>query len=194
MPLQICVYCASSNQVASAYFEAVDQLAIQLANHQAIVVYGGGGIGLMGRLADQILNRGGRIIGVMPDFMRSVEWAHQQVEEFHFVADMHERKKAFLSGTDALIALPGGCGTLEELLEAITLKRLGQFIKPIIILNTNGFYDPLLNMLERCIEEKFMAPQHRQMWTVIDDPTQVMKAIEQAPAWVPEAIQFATLT
>ncbi len=194
MSLRICVYCASSNQVAPVYFEAVDQLARQLVSHQATVIYGGGGIGLMGRLADQIISLGGRIIGVMPDFMRSVEWAHPRVEEFHFVADMHERKKAFLNGTDALITLPGGCGTLEELLEAITLKRLGQFTKPIIILNINGFYDPLLAMLERTIEEKFMAPEHRQMWSVVEDVTQVMQAVQQAPAWRPDAIKFATLT
>ena len=194
MPLQICVYCASSNQVAPIYFEAVEQLAANLVSHQATVIYGGGGIGLMGRLADSVLSQGGHIIGIMPEFMRSVEWAHKGVREFRFVEDMHERKRAFLEGTDALIALPGGCGTLEELLEAITLKRLGLFIKPILILNTNRFYDPLIAMLERCIEENFMAPQHRQMWTVIEDPSQAVAAIQEAPQWDAEAIKFATLT
>ncbi|QMW01541.1 LOG family protein [Spirosoma foliorum] len=193
MSLQVCVYCASSNQVAPIYFEAVDQLAINLVNHQATVIYGGGGIGLMGRLADSVLSRGGRIVGIMPEFMRTVEWAHKGVNEFRFVDDMHERKKAFLDGTDALIALPGGCGTLEELLEAITLKRLGLFTKPILILNTNRFYDPLIAMLERCIDENFMAPVHRQMWTVIDNPSQAIEAIQQAPIWDAEAIKFATL-
>lgn len=194
MPLQICVYCASSNQVAPIYFEAVDQLAINLVDHQATVIYGGGGIGLMGKLADSVLSRGGRIVGIMPEFMRSVEWAHKGVSEFRFVEDMHERKRAFLDGTDALIALPGGCGTLEELLEAITLKRLGLFTKPILILNTNRFYDPLIAMLERCIEENFMAPQHGQMWTVVDEPNQAIEAIHRAPQWDAEAIKFATLT
>ncbi|MVM41606.1 TIGR00730 family Rossman fold protein [Spirosoma sp. HMF3257] len=194
MSLRVCVYCASSNQVAPIYFEAVDQLAIHLVNHHVTVIYGGGGIGLMGRLADSVLSRGGRIIGIMPEFMRTVEWAHKGINEFRFVDDMHERKKAFLDGTDALIALPGGCGTLEELLEAITLKRLGLFTKPILIVNTNRFYDPLIAMLERCIDENFMAPVHRRMWTVIDHPSQAIEAIQQAPVWDVEAIKFATLT
>ena len=194
MSLTVTVYCASSNQVAPVYFDAMERLATHLVNNQTTIIYGGGGIGLMGRLADTVLKLGGRIVGVMPEFMRSVEWAHLGVTEFQFVADMHERKKRFLAGVDAVITLPGGCGTFEELLEVITLKRLGQFTKPIIIVNTNRFYDPLIALLERSIEEGFMAPKHRQMWTVIDEPEQVLEAIQRAPAWDEQAILFATLT
>jgi uncharacterized protein (TIGR00730 family) len=147
----------------------------------------------MGRLADSVLQQGGRIIGIMPQFMKEVEWAHKGVKEFHFVGDMHERKKKFLDGTDALITLPGGCGTLEELLEAITLKRLGLFSKPIIIVNINHYYDPLIQMLEKCIEENFMSAQHRNMWTVITDTSQIITAIQQAPIWESGAIQLATI-
>lgn len=188
---QVCVYCASSTKVAQIYLDATDVLAATLVKQDITVVFGGGSAGLMGKLADSVLERGGRIIGIMPQFMQEVEWAHKGVKEFHFVGDMHERKKRFLDGTDALITLPGGCGTLEELLEAITLKRLGLFTKPIIIVNINHFYDPLITMLDRCVTENFMSAKHREMWTVIDDPQDIIIAIETAPRWEEGAIQHA---
>jgi uncharacterized protein (TIGR00730 family) len=115
--------------------------------------------------------------------MREVEWAHKSLTELQFVADMHERKKQFLVNTDALIALPGGSGTLEELLEAITWKRLGLYVKPIVILNLNGFYDPLLLQLERCVEEKFMTQAQTDMWTVVNTPQEILFAIRSAAEW-----------
>ena len=190
---RVCVYCASSAQIDKAYFEATQQLAAELVANQIEVVYGGGGIGLMGQLADTIIEKGGRITGIMPNFMRDVEWAHQHVSEFIFTETMHERKQKFLEGIDGLITLAGGSGTLEELFEAITLKRLGLFTKPIVILNTRNFYAPLQAMLESCIDENFMAPQHRAMWTFVDEPEQVINALQNAPDWTSEAIQFATL-
>jgi hypothetical protein len=96
---------------------------------------------------------------------------------------MHERKKKFLIGTDAIVALPGGSGTLEELLEAITWKRLGLFVNPIVILNQNGFYDPLIEQFERCIVEDFMTEEHRNLWSVVDKPEDILPAIHLAPAW-----------
>lgn len=188
---QVCVYCASSAKIDQRYLDATDTLAEVLVNHQITVVFGGGSTGLMGQLADSVLHRGGRIIGIMPQFMQEVEWAHKGVKEFHFVGDMHERKKRFLDGTDALITLPGGCGTLEELLEAITLKRLGLFTKPIIIINVHHYYDPLIEMLDRCVEEHFMSAQHRTMWTVIENPAEVVEAIQHAPVWDAQAIHHA---
>lgn len=137
----------------------------------------------MGRLADKILELDGEIIGIMPNFMKEVEWAHKQVRQFHFVADMHERKKRFLEGTDALIALPGGTGTLEELLEAITWKRLGLYPHPIIILNLDGFYDHLLKQLEHCEAEKMMGTHHRTLWTVVTKPEEILTAAQKAPRW-----------
>lgn len=190
---QVCVYCASSPKIDDSYFKAADVLASALVQADVKVVFGGGATGLMGRLADKVLELGGHITGIMPQFMQEVEWAHKGVKNFHFVGDMHERKKKFLDGTDALIALPGGCGTLEELLEAITLKRLGLFTKPIIILNTNGYYAPLLTMLDKCIEEGFMGQQHRDIWTVLEQPENIISAIETAPKWSQDAIQFAAV-
>jgi len=188
---RVCVYCASSDKVDTVYFDAVALLAKELVNSNIQVVYGGGASGLMGKLADDVLHLGGHVIGIMPNFMKEVEWAHQGVSEFHFVGDMAERKKKFLDMSDALIALPGGCGTLEELFEAITLKRLGLFTKPIIILNINHFYDPLVALLDRCIAEHFMSERHRAIWSVIEDPSQIINAIQNAPEWLDDAIHYA---
>ena len=191
--MRICVYCASSAKIDEIYFEATERLAKILVNSGVQVIYGGGGHGLMGKLADTVLAHGGHIKGIMPQFMNEVEWAHKRVTDFEFTKTMHERKAKFLENIDALIALPGGTGTLEELLEAITLKRLGQFTKPIIILNTNGFYDPLKLMLERCIEEKFLRPIHAEMWTFVHQPEEVMPAINQSMEWDENAFSFAAV-
>jgi uncharacterized protein (TIGR00730 family) len=191
--MRICIYCASSAKIDEIYFEATERLAKILVNSKVHVSYGGGGHGLMGKLADTVLAHGGQIKGIMPQFMNEVEWAHKSVTDFEFTKTMHERKAKFLENIDALIALPGGTGTLEELLEAITLKRLGQFTKPIIILNTNGYYDPLIKMLERCVEEKFLRPIHAEMWTFVNQPEEVMSAINQSMEWDENAITFAAV-
>jgi uncharacterized protein (TIGR00730 family) len=190
---QICVYCASSNLVDQKYFEAATGLGDELVKNGITLIYGGGSSGLMGKIADRVLSQGGKVIGIIPDFMQKVEWAHKGITELHIVGDMHARKKRFLDGTDALVALPGGCGTLEELLEAITLKRLGLFNKPIILLNTGGFYDPLLTMLKRCIDEKFMNADSADMWSVVSTPDEVIPAILKAPLWHENAIERASL-
>ena len=191
--MRICIYCASSAKIDEIYFEATERLAKILVNSKVHVVYGGGGHGLMGKLADTVIAQGGHIKGIMPQFMNEVEWAHKSVRDIEFTKTMHERKAKFLENIDALIALPGGTGTLEELLEAITLKRLGQFTKPIIILNTNGYYDPLKLMLERCVEEKFLRPIHAEMWTFVNQPEEVMSAINQSMEWDENAITFAAV-
>ncbi|ARK12805.1 TIGR00730 family Rossman fold protein [Fibrella sp. ES10-3-2-2] len=190
--MKICVYCASSAKVDNVYFEAAEKLAIQLVNANVEVIYGGGAVGLMGKLADIVIEHGGKIKGIMPKFMNEVEWAHKRVVDFEFTDTMHERKAKFLEGIDGLVTLPGGSGTLEELLEAITLKRLGQFTKPIIILNTNGFYNPLREMLEKCVSEQFMHEKHLQMWSFVDQPEDVLERIINAEIWYENSINFAT--
>ncbi len=192
--MKLCVYCASSAKVNPAYFRATESLAKIFVKNNVDIVYGGGSVGLMGRLADTILKEGGNISGIMPKFMKDIEWAHPDVEDMVFTETMHERKAKFLEGVDGLVALPGGSGTLEELLEAITLKRLGQFNKPIVILNTNGFYSPLQAMLEKCVWERFMEERHLQMWKMVAEPEEVLFALKNAKAWTPEAISFATNT
>lgn len=186
--MRICIYCASSAKVDKSYFEATEKLSKELVKANIEVVYGGGGIGLMGHLADTIIKNGGK----MPKFMNEVEWAHKRVIDFEFTNTMHERKEKFLENIDGLVTLAGGSGTLEELLEAITLKRLGLFTKPIIILNTNGFYDPLKQMLEKCVSENFMDERHLQMWTFVNEPEDVIESIKKAPTWDNDSIKFAT--
>lgn len=190
---KVCVYCASSPKIKEVYFNATEQLAKDLVANNIDVVFGGGGSGLMGKLADVVLQEGGNIKGIMPHFMKEVEWAHKEVEEFHFVEDMHERKKRFLDGADALIALPGGTGTLEELFEVITLKKLGLYTNPIIILNTEGYYNPIKEMLQKCIDEQFMNQEHDAIWTFVDHPEEIIPAIENAPEWGSDAIHRAAV-
>lgn len=152
MPIQqVTVYCASSAQIAPKYFEATEALTRLLVAQDIKVIFGGGAKGLMGRLADMVLAEGGQIQGIMPKFMDEVEWGHPGVKDFIYTETMSERKELLMAETDAVITLPGGSGTLEELLEVITLKRLGLFTQPIIILNTDGYYEPLKMMLERCV-------------------------------------------
>ncbi len=194
MPIRsVCVYCASSTRADPVYLQAAEQLGRILARNSLAVVYGGGGVGSMGRLADGVLAEDGTVIGIIPRFMKELEWFHEGVPELVLVDDLHDRKRALLDRADAVVALPGGSGTLDELLEAISLKRLGVFLGPIVMINTRGFFDPCIEVLERCISERFMDRRHRSMWQVVDEPDQVMAALEAAPKWSSDAIRFAAI-
>ncbi len=177
--------------IDASFFEATEALAMAFVQSNIEVVYGGGAVGLMGKLADTVLQHGGKITGVIPRFMQEVEWGHKGVSEMILTDTMHERKAQLMEGVGGLVALPGGSGTLEELLEAITLKRLGIITVPIVILNTNGYYNPLRQMLERCVEERFMNEKHLEMWTFVDEPSEVINAIQNAANWTKGAIDFA---
>ena len=190
---RICVYCASSQQCDHLYHKNAYRTGEILAEAGYEIVYGGGAVGSMGALADGSLAQGGRVIGIMPQFMKDLEWNHPGITELQLVEDMRERKHNMLTGSSGLIALPGGSGTLEELLEAITLKRLGIYLNPILILNTNGLFDPLLNLFERIIAEKFMDERHRDMWTVISSPDEIIDALESAVDWSSDAREFAAV-
>ena len=191
--MKVCVYCASSRLCDPAYLDAAERLGRDLARHQATVVYGGGGGGAMASLAEGALAAGGAVIGIIPRFMAELEWGHPRLTELRIVEDMHERKRQMIDSADAVVALPGGCGTLEELFETITLKRLGQFLGPIVLVNTCGFYDRIVAALEHCIAERFMDTRHRNMWTVVSEPEEVMEAIRTAPPWSAENRNFALL-
>jgi len=191
---RIAVYCASSSKIREQYFRETEKLAILLVQNNYEVVCGGGSVGLMGILADTILRNGGRISGVIPHFMNALEWGHKGLTDLVVVNTMHERKQAMLENTDGLIALPGGTGTLEELLEAITLKRLGLYTKPIVILNTDGFYDPLQEMLNKCISENFMNGRHSDMWRFVKTPAEVIDILNAMPVWDKNAIEFAVVS
>ena len=189
--MKICVYCSSSSKIDKIYFEATEKLAKEFIKENVQVVYGGGGNGLMGHLADTIIDNGGNIKGISPKFMQDIEWTHKRLTDLELVNTMHERKTKFLENIDAVVALPGGCGTLDELIEAITWKRLGIFTKPVVIINTNGFYDPLQEMLERCVSQNFMDKRHLEMWSIVEDPTQVLATIKNTDDWNRDALNFA---
>jgi len=128
---------------------------------------------------------------VLPRFMNDVEWGHTGVQELRLVDDMHERLRTMKQEADAFVALPGGCGTLDELFQTITWKRLGLHVGPIVIVNVNGFFDPCLAMLERCIAEKFMSPRHAEIWSVVTRAEEVVHALRTAPKWDERSIEFA---
>jgi uncharacterized protein (TIGR00730 family) len=190
-PAQVCVYAASSRQCAEVYLDAARRLGQVLARNSIAIVYGGGSTGLMGALADGALAERGRVIGVLPEFMGKLEWGHERLTELRLVGDMHERKRRMIAEVDAVIALPGGCGTLEELFEAITWKRLGLYSNPIVLVNVAGFFEPCVELLERAITERFMHERHRSMWSVVSAPEEVLPAIASASAWPEDARQFA---
>ena len=189
--MKVCVYCSSSSKIDKIYFEATEKLAKEFIKENVQVVYGGGGNGLMGHLADTIIDNGGNIKGISPKFMQDIEWTHKRLTDLEIVSTMHERKTKFLEDIDAVVALPGGCGTLDELIEAITWKRLGIFTKPVVIINTNGFYDPLKEMLERCVNQNFMDKRHLEMWSIVEDPTEVLLKIKNTDDWNRDALNFA---
>lgn len=189
--MKICVYCASSPKVDKIYFDATERLAKEFIKENIEVVFGGGGHGLMGCLADTILKHNGKIKGIMPKFMDDVEWGHPGVSDFEYTDTMHERKAKFLHGIDGIVALPGGTGTLEELLEALTLKRIGLFLKPIVVLNTGGYYNPLKEMLEKAVAHKFMNEIHLRLCSFISEPEDVIQTIKSEPPWDSGAINFA---
>lgn len=188
-----CVYCASSTQADEAYLEAAERVGRVLARNSIAIVYGAGGVGSMGRLADGALAEGGRVIGIIPRFMKELGWYHQGVSELRLVDDLHDRKRLLIKDADAVIAMPGGSGTLDELIEAISLKRLGTFLGPIVLVNVRGFFDPCIELLERCIAERFMDPRHRRMWQVVSDPEGVVDVMKDAPVWTADALSFAAI-
>lgn len=189
----VCVYCASSHACDAEYHEVARRLGGLLAAAGCCIVYGGGRAGSMGALAQGALAAGGRVVGVIPKFMVDLEWGNDDLSELHVVEDMRTRKHEMLTRASAVVALAGGTGTLEELFEAITLKRLGLFLGPIVIVNTRGYYDPLLAQLAAAIEGRFMDSRHDSMWTVVARPEDVWPAIESAASWSAASREFAVV-
>jgi uncharacterized protein (TIGR00730 family) len=180
MPHRVCVYCASSQRCDPGYHADARRLGATLASRGIAIVYGGGRVGSMGALADGALACGGRVIGILPEFMRELEWGHDRLTELRIVEDMRARKHQMLSDSDGLVALPGGMGTLEELFEALTLKRLGLYPHPIVLVNTRNYFAPLLDMLDHAAREHFIGERHLSMWQVVAQPEQVPDALENA--------------
>jgi uncharacterized protein (TIGR00730 family) len=150
-------------------------------------------MGLMSAVADAVLADGGKVTGVIPTFMVEQGWHHTGLTELIEVADMHQRKQTMARLSDAVIALPGGCGTFEELLEVITWKQLGLYLNPIVILNVDGYYNPLLDMLRQAVSENFMREQHTAIWCVASTPAEAIEMVLHTPRWDESIRKFAAI-
>jgi len=181
--MTICVFASSSSRIDKEYAAAASNLGLLLAQAKIDVVYGGGGIGLMGKLADAVLENRGRITGVIPSFMKDEGWDHRAISEMIITSDMGERKKKMFAMADAVVALPGGVGTLEELTEAMTLKQLGLYHGPIIILNTLNFYDSFIDFLEHMVSGNFLRYEHKGMWEIAGTAEEVMVLLGKNKDW-----------
>ena len=190
----VTVYASSSAALKPVYYDAARRMGEILALAGKSITYGAGGGGLMGALADGALSKEGKVNGVVPTFLQDLELTHRGLTSLKVVGDMRERKHLMLQDSDAVVTLPGGSGTYEELFEALTMKRLGQWVGPVIIVNTNSFYDRLLEFLEHSVDECFMGRSHLKMWSVVDDPEQVLEAIATADDWHSDALHYANVT
>jgi uncharacterized protein (TIGR00730 family) len=189
----ICVYSASSTQIDEAYFAAADALGKRLAQRGIRLVNGAGNLGLMRACADACLQAGGEVTGVIPRFMVEQGWCHEHLTEVIETDDMHARKQRMADLSDGAIALPGGCGTLEELMEIITWKQLGLYLKPIVIYNVNGFFDPLLEQLRHCVEGHFMRPEHQAIWHVATSADEAIDLVRDTPLWDASVRKYAAI-
>lgn len=175
--MTVCIFASSSSRIDSQFASAASKLGSLLAENGMDIVYGGGGIGLMGTVADAVMKNGGKVTGVIPAFMKEEGWGHHSVSKMIVTSDMSERKNKMFALANAVVALPGGVGTLEELTEAITLKQLSLFDGPIIILNTLGFYQYLIEFLETMVKGHFLRSEHKGIWEVVDTPEEVILAL-----------------
>ncbi len=185
----ICIFCGSSPGFDPAYVDAATTLGRLLAEEHLTLVYGGACVGLMGAVADAALAAGGKVVGVLPDFLQRKELAHPRLTELHVVASMHERKARMAELADGFIALPGGMGTLEEFCEIVTWAQLGLHQKPCGLLNAHSYYDPLLEFVSRMAEEGFIREQHTGLVLSAETPEALLEAMRAfkpliLPKWV----------
>lgn len=186
---RVCVFCGSSSGESPVYLEAATRVGEILAREGLGLVYGGSRVGLMGRLADAMLEHGGEVIGVIPRALVNREVAHGGLSELRIVGSMHERKAVMAELADAFIALPGGLGTLEELFEVVTWSQLGLHRKPSGVLDVRGYYQPLIAFLDHAVHEGFLATQHRRMIMLEEDPEVLVARLREyeapvVPRWI----------
>lgn len=187
---RICVFCGSSFGKHGDYRQAAADLGVALVERGCGLVYGGGSVGLMGTVADAVLGAGGNVLGVIPEFLATKELLHTGLTELQVVPSMHARKAHMADSADAFIALPGGFGTFEELLEVITWGQLGRHRKPIGLLNVRGFFDRLVEFLQHAIAEGFIRPEHAGLFVVADDPRELLDKLATQP--LPEIRKWIT--
>lgn len=189
----VCVYSASSTQIAPVYFQVAEELGRLLAEKHINLINGAGYRGLMGTTSNAALAAGGTVTGIIPRFMVEQGWHHQGLTRLVETETIHERKQLMADLSDGVIALPGGCGTLEELLEIITWKQLGLYLKPIVILNVDGYYNPLIEMLQNAISGNFMRKEHEAIWQVATTAQEAVECLYHAPAWSREIRKYAAI-
>ena len=189
----VCVYSASSTKIDPVYFDTAYELGTLLGQQHIRLINGAGNMGLMSAVSDAALAAGGEVTGVIPRFMVEQGWHHTGLTRLVEVESMHERKKMMADLSDAVIALPGGCGTLEELLEIITWKQLGLYLNPVVILNVKGYFDPLLAMLQRAMVENFMRTQHGSIWHVANTVRDAVELVHTVPLWDVSIRKFAAI-
>lgn len=189
----VAVYCASSTQVGQAYVEDAAKLGELFAKHGVTLVYGGGAVGLMGAICDAVKAHGGKAIGVIPRFMVEKGWLRPGLDEVIEVETMAERKRIMAEITDAAIALPGGVGTFDELMDIVALKKLGLYLKPVVIVNTQNYYQPLATLLERSVTEHFQDEKFRHVWRMANTPEEAMDYVFSEPYWTEDVIVNAAL-
>lgn len=173
----VALYCGSRAGNKPVYLEKAIHLSQGLAEHGFGLVYGGASIGLMGQVADAMIQHGGEAVGVIPEFMLDYEIAHNQLTELHVVTSMHQRKAMMADRACAFVALPGGLGTFEEILEIATWGQLNQHQKPMMLYNVNGFYDALIMQLDRAVEDGFLPPQHRAKLIICEHEDEIYTAL-----------------
>jgi uncharacterized protein (TIGR00730 family) len=181
----VCVYCGSRSGLNPEFAAVAQQVGIWIAQHGGQLVYGGGSGGLMGLVATAALQAGGRVVGIMPRALVEKEWAKPDCSELHIVDTMHDRKRMMAEHADAFLALPGGIGTLEELFEVWTWRQLGYHEKPIGLLNTAGYYDPLLGFLASSVEQQFLGDWQLNLIRASSDPSSLLKELVQAAGLAP---------
>ena len=191
--MTITVYAASSGQAPAPFVEAARQLGQLMAEAGHVLGNGAGRTGLMAATANACLEAGGEAVGVIPQFMIEQDWQHRGMTRLIVTPDMHSRKERMASMSDACIALPGGVGTLEELLEVITWKQLGIYLKPIVVLNADGYFNPLLQQLQRAVDERFMRPEHWQIWRTARTAAEALRLCVETPLWDASVRKFAAL-
>lgn len=174
----VCVYCSSSDAISPAFFEVANELGAEIARRNLALIYGGGSIGLMGAVARSVHASGGYVVGVLPEFMKNKGVDYSQADELIWTADMRQRKATMETRADAFIGLPGDFGTLEEMLEIITLKQLGVHTKPVVFVNTGGFYEGLNDVFEHMYENSFIKPQYRELYYFAPDVAAALKYLD----------------
>lgn len=175
----VTVFGASSRELAPAIAEAARQLGELLAQRGYRCVLGGGASGVMGNVTDGVMQAGGHVQGVIPKWMVDKGWCYDRLDDVLVTADMHQRQEMLLQQAHAVVAMPGGCGTLAELTEAITWRQLGLITMPIVILNVDHFFDPLLEMMRQCAAQRLMKPSHLRLWQVAESPLAAVRAVER---------------